>query len=117
VSHDDPELDLARLLELRTLLDRELAEIVVTLVSELSRAFEQMEQAMAVEDLGEAANAAHAARNSALMIDAQPMLAGLAELECSARGDDLARARRAHAHLLELWPRLRERLSLAAAAH
>jgi HPt (histidine-containing phosphotransfer) domain-containing protein len=116
VSDDELELDLARLLELRTLLDRELAEIVATLVSELSRAFDQMEQAMAKGDLGAAAHAAHAARNSALMIDAQPMLARLAELEASARRDDLPRSRQAHARLLELWPRLRERLSLAAAA-
>ena len=108
----DDELHLERLVELRTLLNRDLSEIVTTLESELSRAFGEISAGIADEDLGEVASAAHSARNSALMIGARPMLAGLAELESCARREDLAAARRAHAHLLELWPRLRERLRL-----
>lgn len=109
------ELDLSRLAKLRELLDSELPQIVETLVEELTRALEGMRAALAGGDLAAAALAAHAARNSALMIDARPLLDCLDALESSARRDDAGGAREAHRRLDETWPPLRAQLRRAAA--
>jgi hypothetical protein len=112
----DPEFDLDRLAELQELLGKELAEIVRTLVGELTDAFAATSAGLDIGDLHAVALAAHAARNSALMIDAWPLLAALSELETYARDDDVMNARLAHQPLLELWPPLRRQLELAADA-
>jgi HPt (histidine-containing phosphotransfer) domain-containing protein len=112
----DPELDLARLGELQELLGRDVSDIVAILVAELAGALETIAGALGHGDLDEAAQAAHSARNSALMIDARPMLASLAELEAGARRNDGPAALIAHRRLRELWPGLRRRLELAGAA-
>ena len=82
------EFDLGRLAELQRLLGTDLAAIVATLLTELSRALAEIDAALARDDLSAAALGAHAARNSALMIDARPLLGHLGELESSARRDD-----------------------------
>ena len=82
------ELDLSRLAELGRLLDSGVPEIVATLLEELRRSLSAAEAALADGDLASAALAAHAARNSALMIGAQPLLDVLQALESSARADD-----------------------------
>jgi hypothetical protein len=107
------EFDLERLAELQELLGKKLAEIVRTLVGELTMALAAAGAGLDAGDLVAVALAAHAARNSALMIDAQPLLAALSELEARARAEDLVNARLAHHRLLELWPRLRRQLELA----
>ena len=104
------DLDLARLAELQDLLGTQLSEIVATLLNELSRALRDIDAALAGRDLNAAALAAHAARNSALMIDAQPVLGYLEELETSAREGDAAAASGANERLRASWPALRERL-------
>jgi hypothetical protein len=109
------ELDLERLTELQGLLGTELPEIVKTLLSELHRAFADIDRALAHDELPAAALAAHAARNSALMIDARPVLGALAELEASARRQDAAATLAANQRLHEAWPALQRRLELAAA--
>jgi hypothetical protein len=111
-----PELDLRRLTDLQELLGRDLSEIVGTLLTELSRAFADIDRALSHEDLPAAALAAHAARNSALMIDARPVLGRLRELEVSARLEDSEAAVSANQRLHEAWPALRDRLELAAVA-
>lgn len=111
----DAELDLARLTELQELLGRHLSDIVATLVSELSAALGGVDRALEQGDLAEAALAAHAARNSALMIDARGMLDRLAELETGARCNDAQAAREAYRRLRAMWPELRRRLELAGA--
>lgn len=110
----DAELDLGRLAELPGLLGTELPAIVATLLTELHRAFADIDDALARGDLTAAALAAHAARNSALMIDARPMLGRLSELEASARRQDAAATIAANEQLHEAWPALRRRLELAA---
>jgi hypothetical protein len=110
----ESEFDLDRLAELQELLGKQLAEIVRTLVHELTVALAAAGAGLDSGDLVAVALAAHAARNSALMIDAQPLLAALSELEMYARNNDLANARLAHHRLLELWPQLRRQLELAA---
>ena len=106
----DVELDLHRLAELQVLLGTELPEIVATLVSELTSALSGIDAGLGAGDLGAVALAAHAARNSALMIDARPMLGFLAELETSARQDEHEAASAANERLRASWPALRARL-------
>jgi hypothetical protein len=109
------ELDLSRLAELQQLLDSGLPQIVDTLLKELDRALGAIGGALGDGDLAAAALAAHAARNSALMIDARPLLAALEALEAGARRDDVQAARQAHRRVGETWPPLRSQLEHAAA--
>jgi hypothetical protein len=110
------ELDLARLAELPAALGRELPEIVAILLRELTVAFADLHAAIQSGDLVAARRAAHSARNSALMIGAQPLLAGLADLEAHARAGDIAGVQIVHDGLRERWPMLRVRLTRAASA-
>jgi hypothetical protein len=109
------ELDLGRLAELQELLGKQLSEIVATLLNELDRAVRDIDAGLAGSDLDAVALAAHAARNSALMIDAQPLLARLGELESCARRLDLTSATAAQQRVTEAWPPLRRSLELAMA--
>jgi hypothetical protein len=106
----DAELDLHRLAELQEMLGTELPEIVATLVAELTRAMSGIDAGLSAGDLGAVALAAHAARNSALMIDARPMLGCLRELETSARQGEPEAASAANQRLRASWPALRRRL-------
>jgi HPt (histidine-containing phosphotransfer) domain-containing protein len=108
------ELDLRRLVKLREQLDSGMPQIVETLVEELTRALEAITTALARDDLAAAALAAHAARNSALMIDARPLLDCLDALESSARRDNADGARQARCRLDETWPPLCAQLRRAA---
>ena len=56
------------------------------------------------------------ARNSALMIDAQPVLQELKQIETCARNEEPDGASAARAHLQRAWPRLRRQLEQAADA-
>jgi hypothetical protein len=107
------ELDLSRLAELEELLGSDLAQIVETLVTELEGALGGIAEALGRSDLPAAALAAHAARNSALMIDSRLLLERLDALEHSARREDLDGARSAQARLAEAWPAVRAQLRLA----
>ena len=98
------ELDLRRLTELQELLGTELPAIVETLVAGLAQ-----------RDLGAVALAAHSARNSALIIDSQPLLSPLSQLESCARRSDLPTALSCHERLVEVWPPLRVQLERVAA--
>jgi hypothetical protein len=113
----DAELDLKRLADLQKLLGTELPEIVATLVGELNAAISAADAGLSSGNLDAVALAAHAARNSALMIDARPMLDCLAELETSSRHGQTAAAAAANQRLRASWPVLRERLEAIAAGH
>jgi len=112
----ESELDVSRLAELETLLGTELAAIVGTLLTELTSAVEGIERGLETGDLAQVASAAHAARNSALMIDAQPLLRVLSRLESCARNGEREGATAAAGRLRSVWPRLRLRLEQAAAS-
>jgi HPt (histidine-containing phosphotransfer) domain-containing protein len=112
----DPKLDLQRLAELEQRLGTTLPDIAGTLVTELDNALSEIAAGLDRGDLEQVAAAAHAARNSALMIDAQPVLTRLAELETSARRGDLPPALAAHEQLLKEWPPLRRELVRVAGA-
>ena len=109
------ELDLDHLAELQQLLGKRVSEIVAMLLDELTTALDAIAAALTAGDLEATARAAHAARNSALMIDARPLLDHLAAVETAARRRDPASARTAHHQLRADWPRLRDRLDRAAA--
>ena len=105
------ELDLSRLAELQELLGADLSAIVATLLTELDTAIADIETGLAAGDLRQVAQGAHSARNSALMIDARPLLDALAHLEAGARAGELAATRTAHGELEMAWAPLRARLA------
>jgi hypothetical protein len=107
------ELDVGRLSELEELLGTDRQAIVGTLVTELTTAVARINEGLASGDLADVAAAAHAARNSALMIDAQPVLQVLRELETCARSGRSEDAVAARARLGRAWPRLRHELEAA----
>lgn len=105
-----PELDFRRLAELQELLGADVATIVATLLDELDRAIAEVDTGLADGDLHAVALAAHSARNSALMIDARPLLGALAALEAGARAPDPGQTRTARDALLQAWEPLRTEL-------
>jgi HPt (histidine-containing phosphotransfer) domain-containing protein len=109
-------LDVSRLTELEQLLGTDRETIVGTLVTELTTALARIDEGLDANDLEAVAAAAHAARNSALMIDAQPVLRVLKQLETFARNDEVDAAGAAGARLHSAWPPLRRGLELAAEA-
>jgi hypothetical protein len=110
----DSQLDLARLARLQKLLGTELPEIVATLVAELATALRELDVALRSEDLHGAALAAHAARNSALMVGAGDLLNALRAVERGARETDLDTARAGFQEVQRSWPMLRGRLERLA---
>ena len=104
------ELDLRRLEELQRHLGTDVSEIVQTLDAELQRALADIEAALPAGDLTAAARAAHAARNSALMIGARPLLEALGEIETGAREGEPEAVRAGLARLRDCWPALRVEL-------
>ena len=107
------ELDLRRLRELAHDLGGELSEVVGALVDELDTALAQIDAALSLGDLDGVSRAAHAARNSALMIDARRLLEELDVVETAARGGDHGAARDGRDRLRARWPALRARLDRA----
>jgi hypothetical protein len=105
------ELDLRRLLELERVLGTGLPEIVGDLVTDIERAVDEIDTGMAAGDSHIVARGAHAARNSALMLDAHPMLDALREIELSARAGDLESAAGGVERLNSAWPAVRVRLA------
>lgn len=105
------ELDLRRLLELERVLGTGLPEIVANLVTDIERAVDEIDTGMAAGDSHLVAHGAHAARNSALMLDAHPMLDALSEIELSARAGDLQDAAGGVERLSSVWPAVRARLA------
>jgi HPt (histidine-containing phosphotransfer) domain-containing protein len=108
------ELDVGRLAALEAQLGADRASIVRTLVAELTAALERIDAGLERSDLAEVAAAAHAALNSAVIIDAQPLLRVLRQLETCARRDEAEGAGNARAGLADVWPRLRRELEGAA---
>ena len=101
---------------LEALLGTDVGAIVGTLVTELASAVADIDEGLETGDLAKVAAAAHSARNSALMIDAQPLLRELKQIEGCARANEPEGATAARLRLRRAWPRLRRRLELAADA-
>ena len=110
----NPQLDVDRLTELEGLLGADREAIVGTLMTELAAQMIRIDVGLQTADLVEVATAAHSARNSALMIDAQPALIVLRRLESCARDGDADGAGAACVRLRQVWPLLRRELQQAA---
>ncbi|HEY3772986.1 MAG TPA: hypothetical protein VGL69_08340 [Solirubrobacteraceae bacterium] len=100
--------DPARLRALAENLGQTPQAIAGTLYDELRAARAQIDAGLAGEDLVAVGDGAHAARNSALMVGAKPLLTELRALETAADAGELAAAREAQgraeadlAHLIE----------------
>ena len=110
----EAELDLTRLGPLGAHLGQPPAAIAAALHAELVGALAAIDAGLDAGDLEAVGRAAHAARNSALMIVARPTLAALDAVEAAVRDDDLRRAHGARDALRGVWPRLARRLVAAA---
>jgi HPt (histidine-containing phosphotransfer) domain-containing protein len=107
------ELDLERVANLESILGSDLPEILASLGASMSARIAQAEEALADDRLADVTQAAHACRNDALMVGAQPLLAALSELEDASRGDRLEDAHAAMHRLREVWPETRSELQRA----
>jgi ATP-dependent protease HslVU (ClpYQ) ATPase subunit len=110
-----PELDLSRLEELHDLLQADLSELVTQLTARLCDALNRIDCAFAVDDLRAVADAAHAARNEALMVGARRLLKALDAVEFNARDRHSQAAREAMAGVHVIWPDVRAALQSVAA--
>lgn len=110
----EPEFDLNRLKDLETQLDADLPAIVATLLDQLQQATTEIEEATARGDLEAVALAAHAARNSGLMLNARPLLAALGGIEAGAREEQPQVVAAGVTRLRTVWPALRRRLEAEA---
>jgi hypothetical protein len=110
------ELDLARLAALPAALGMALPEIVATIARELDEALSSAQSSIAEGDLEAVDLAAHAGRNSALMLGPNPLLEALGLLEASASRGDAAGAAAALMRARSLWPELRRQLVRAGGA-
>lgn len=108
------ELDTDRLTELQKALGSRRAELAAILLDELDRATALVEAAFAEGDLETAALAAHEGRNSALMLDARPVLDALRAIESGARQGEASLAAAGLEQLRQEWPALRRRLEIEA---
>jgi hypothetical protein len=100
------DLDRARLEALAQRLEQPAAEVAATLDEELVGALAQIDAGLRADDLAIVAHGAHAARNSALMLDAGGLLAGLRELEQAAARGEIDAARRARTQFADRAQRL-----------
>lgn len=88
-------LDRTRLAELAQQLGQSPEEVARTLRDELVAARARIDAGLAGEDRIAVGDGAHAARNSALMVGARPLLAELRAIQTAADGGDFATARSA----------------------
>lgn len=107
-------VDLRRLGELQHLMGADASQILEGLLDSMRAAIEQIERALAGDDLPEAASAAHVCRNDGLIVGASELLAALQVVEQAARRGELATARLALTTLREVWSGTREALERAA---
>lgn len=103
-------LDRSRLEAVAAQLTEPVAQVALTLGTELSAERARLGAGLEHGDLTLVADAVHAARNSALMIDATPTLAGLRELQRAVRAEQLDAAKAAAARLEPELVRLLEAL-------
>jgi HPt (histidine-containing phosphotransfer) domain-containing protein len=108
--------DLTRINELQELMGSESGPIVASMLVSLTGAIEEIEAAVAAGKLDQATQAAHAARNDALMLGAGQLQQALAELEAATRDFDEPRACAAVERIRAVWPATRAGLA-AVAAH
>jgi HPt (histidine-containing phosphotransfer) domain-containing protein len=107
--------DASRITELQDLLGADTEAILASMLTSMTRAIERLETAMAAGELAGAVDAAHRARNDALMLSADSLQGALTELEDAARRGDSPAADAALARVRRIWPPTRDGLAAAAA--
>jgi HPt (histidine-containing phosphotransfer) domain-containing protein len=107
--------DASRIAELQEILGAETETILASMLTSMTGAIERLEAAMAAGELAGAIEAAHHARNDALMLSAGSLQTALTELEDAARRGDAPRADAALARVRQVWPPTRDGLAAAAA--
>jgi HPt (histidine-containing phosphotransfer) domain-containing protein len=108
--------DPARIAELQEVLGADTQAILSSMLTSMTRAIEQLEAAVAAGQLDHAIQAAHRARNDALMLNAARLQAALTELEAAARDADEPRTQDALERVRAVWPPTREELAGVARA-
>jgi Hpt domain len=103
-------VDPTRITQLQEIMGGDAASMVASMRSSLTGAIERVEAAMHAGELNPAVQAAHAARNDALMLGAGQVQEALREFEAAARDADEARAREFLERLREVWPPTRDEL-------
>jgi HPt (histidine-containing phosphotransfer) domain-containing protein len=103
--------DPGRIAQLKEVMGSEAEAMVASMRASLAAAIELLDAAMAAGELDRAIQAAHAARNDALMLGADRLQATLSELEAAARDGDGPRARDALDRVRTVWPPTRDELA------
>jgi HPt (histidine-containing phosphotransfer) domain-containing protein len=109
--------DPARIAQLEQVLGSESGAMVASMLTTLTGAIERLEMALADGELDAAIQAAHAARNDALMLGAGRLQTALSDLEGAARDADEPRTQNALQCVRQVWRPTRDELASAAAAH
>ncbi len=107
-------IDLEQILRLQGVMGSDAGTIVTSLLTSMIDAVEEVENAMAADDLDRVARAAHRCRNDALALGARPLLKALTDLEAAGREYDGVRARAALERVREVWPPTRDELAASA---
>jgi HPt (histidine-containing phosphotransfer) domain-containing protein len=107
-------LDLKRIAELGGLIGSDLEVMLDSLMQSMARSIEELEHALAAEDLERATRAAHLCRNDALIVGANQVQEALSQLESDSRDFRLEQARAAFELVREAWPSTRAELERAA---
>lgn len=103
--------DPARIAELQDVLGADTQAILSSMLTSMTVAIEQLEAAVAAGELEPAIQAAHRARNDALMLSATRLQTALTELEAAARDADLPRMQDALERVRAVWPPTRDELA------
>ena len=101
------QLDQGRLRDLSVFTAAELSEICVGAIGAIEEQIEALARELDEQQLALAAEAAHRARNEALIVGGRELSDAFATLESAARAGELARARAAAQLARDLWPRTR----------
>jgi HPt (histidine-containing phosphotransfer) domain-containing protein len=108
--------DPARIAELQDVLGADTQAILSSMLTSMTVAIAQLEAAVDAGEHERAIQAAHRARNDALMLSATRLQAALTELEAAARSADEPATREALERVRAVWPPTREELAGAAQA-
>ncbi len=106
-----------RIAQLQQVLGDKADSMVASMLASLTGAIERLQATMAAGELESAVQAAHAARNDALMLGADRLQAALSDLELAARDADESRAREALARVQQVWRPTRVELVAAVRPH
>jgi HPt (histidine-containing phosphotransfer) domain-containing protein len=107
------QLDAGRLRDLQIFSSSELEEIGRRAIDAISRELDALDRALGDEEFRAAGEAAHRARNEALLVGARELAESFQSVEDAARASQAAAAGQAAATARSLWPPAREAIAQA----